>query len=199
MLVCNTFTKHCCNIVDYHALSTNHHQIAKTYDTYSEPRHYQEASQNPLCVKAMENEIQTLKDNKTWDIVSLPQGRKATGSKWVYKVKLKSNGSLERFKARLVAKGFNQKYGIDYEETFSPVIKMPIVRCILAIEASHKWAIHQLDVNKAFLRGVLHEEFYMKIPEALPNPNKQIFLLKKSLYGLKQASRQWHAKLVNEL
>ena len=73
----------------------------------------------------MNDEIQALKDNKTWKVVSLPQGKKAIRSKWVYKVKFKSDGSLKRFKARLVVKGFNQKYGIDYKQTFSPVIKMP--------------------------------------------------------------------------
>lgn len=147
----------------------------------------------------MEAEIQALKDNKTWEIVDLPKGKRAIGSKWVYKIKFKSDGSLERFKASLVAKGFNQKYSIDYEETISPVIKMPTVRCILANAASHKWTVHQLDINNAFLHGDLHEEVYMKMPEGLPNPNNQVCLLKKSLYGLKQASRQWHAKLVNEL
>lgn len=147
----------------------------------------------------MDSEIQALKANQTWEIVDLPKGKKAIGSKWVYKIKFKSDGTLERFKARLVAKGYNQKYGIDYEETFSPVIKMPTVRCMLAIAASHKWIIHQLDINNAFLHGDLYEVVYMKMPEGLPNPRNQVCLLKKSIYGLKQASRQWHAKLATEL
>lgn len=166
--VCNnTFKQHWCNMIEYHALSTQHQKIATTYNTYDEPRGYKEASQNPHWVKAMENEIQTLKTNQTWKVVDLPKGKKAIGCEWVYKIKFKSDGSLKRFKARLVAKGFNQKHGIDYEETFSSVIKMPTIRCMLVIAASHKWTIHSLDVNNAFLHGELHEEVYQKAYQIL--------------------------------
>lgn len=105
--VCNnTFKQNWCNMIEYHALITQHQEIATTYDIYDEPRDYKKASQNPHWVKAMENEIQALKTNQTWKVVNLPKGKKPIGCKWVYKIiKFKSDGSLERFKARLVAKG----------------------------------------------------------------------------------------------
>lgn len=121
--------------------------------------------------------------------------KKPIGCKWVFKVKLHADGSLERCKARLVAKGFNQKFGIDYLETFFPVVKMQIVRCIISLAASKKWHLHQLDVNNTFLHEDLYEEVYMTPPEGYYNPFNKVCRLRKSLYGLKQASRQWSAKL----
>lgn len=186
-------------MVRFKALTSEHQSISRRHSQFTEPTSYNEASKDPQWVEAMHNEIDALNRNKTWKIVTLPKGKRAIGSKWVYKVKLKSDGSLERYKARLVAKGYNQKIGIDFDETFSPVVKMTTIRCILSIAASNKWIIHQLDVNNAFLHGDLNEEVFMKMPEGIPNPNNRVCLLKKSLYGLKQASRQWHARLVQEL
>ncbi|XP_021761303.1 uncharacterized protein LOC110726145 [Chenopodium quinoa] len=164
-----------------------------------EPTTYKKDAKSPKWVEAMEKELKALKDNNTWEIVTLPHGKKAIGSKWVFRLKRNVDGSIERYKARLVAKGFTQKYGIYYLETISPVVKMSNIRCLLSIVASKNRKVYQLDVNNAFLHEDLHEEVYMKIPEGFQAAPTQVCKLKKFLYGLKQASRQWFAKLVHEL
>ncbi|XP_021743894.1 uncharacterized protein LOC110709954 [Chenopodium quinoa] len=108
-----------------------------------------------VWVEAMEKELKALSDNNTWELFDLPKGKKPIGCKWVFKVKLKANGDLERCKSRLVAKGFNQKYGVDYQETFILVVN---------IQSCYNWSIFQLEVNNAFLHGDLKEEVYMRVP-----------------------------------
>nr|GEU84938.1 ribonuclease H-like domain-containing protein [Tanacetum cinerariifolium] len=115
-------------------------------------------------VEAMNLEMEALNRNGTWVITELPVGRKPTGSKWVFKVKYKSTGEVKRFKARLVAKGFNQKEGINYEETFFPVVKIVYVRCILSIDVYHYWPLYQLDINNAFLYGLV-KDVYTSLPD----------------------------------
>ncbi|KAJ8767375.1 hypothetical protein K2173_017419 [Erythroxylum novogranatense] len=105
----------------------------------------------------MEDELTTLDHNHIWDLTALPKGKKAIGSKWVYKVKLKPDGTVDRYKARLVAKGYNQIEGVDYNECFSPVAKMVTVRIFIAITAVKGWPLHQLDINNAFFHGYINE------------------------------------------
>lgn len=158
-----------------------------------EPSSYQVARSQPQWVKAMEQELAALESNKTWELVSLPTGKRAIGNKWVYKLKLKPNGEVDRCKARLVAQGFNQKQGIDYQEVFSPVAKLVTIRLLFAIASSLSWPVHQVDVNNAFLHGFLHDEIYMKPPQGYAKAKPgQVCKLHKSLYGLKQASREWN-------
>ena len=135
---------------------------------------------------AMESELQARDENHTWDIVSCPPNVKPIGSKWVYTLKLKSDGSLDRYKAQLVGLGNKQEYGLDYEETFAPVAKMTIVRTILAIASSKSWPLHQMDVRNAFLHEDLQEEIYMKLPiDMSMTASHEVCKLRRSLYGLK--------------
>jgi hypothetical protein len=159
-----------------------------------EPHTYREACINPLWQQAMTEELQALEKTHTWDLVDLPHGKSAIGCKWVYKIKTKSDGSIERYKARLVAKGYAQEYGIDYEETFAPVARITSVRSLLAIAAVHQWPLFQMDVKNAFLNGDLTEEVYMQAPPGYSDYPDKVCLLRRALYGLKQAPRAWFAK-----
>lgn len=194
--VCNN-THHWCNLISYESFAKD--IVVCPSRNLQEPKNYKEASEDPNWMEAMNKELSVLALNNTWDIVDLPHGKKPVGCKWVFKIKLKSDGTLERYKARLVAKGYTQEYSLDYSETFSLVIKMTTIRCILAIASSHNWSVFQLDVNNAFLHGDLHEDVYMKLPDGFSAPSTKVCKLKKSIYGLKQSSRQWFTRLTTEL
>ena len=135
----------------------------------SEPTNFQEAVLSPQAEQwklAMEEEMQSLEQNGTWTLTKLPAGRKAIQNRWVFKLKLDGEGAVRRYKARLVAKGFSQRPGIDFEETFSPVVKHDSLRALLAIAAELDLHMLQLDVKTAFLNGDLEEELYMAQPTA---------------------------------
>ncbi|XP_071676883.1 uncharacterized protein [Lolium perenne] len=146
---------------------------------------------------AMELEYQALLKNDTWTLVPPKPGVNIIDCKWVFKVKKHADGSIERYKARLVAKGFKQRYGLDYEDTFSPVVKPTTIRVLLSLAVTRGWSLRQLDVQNAFLHGVLDEEVYMRQPPGFADPDRPAHLcrLVKALYGLKQAPRAWHARL----
>jgi hypothetical protein len=116
----------------------------------------------------MQTELTTLELNNTWTLCLLPAGKRAIGSRWVYKLKYHSDGIIDRFKARLVAKGYTQLDGLDYTDTFSPVAKLVTLKCLLTVTAVRHWPLHQLDVQNAFLHGDLNEEVYMQPPSGLP-------------------------------
>ena len=165
------------------------------------PSNYEEAVSSKHAekwTKAMEEEIMSLKKNKTWTLVPKPHGQKVIGCKWIYKIK---EGLTEQdpkvYKARLVAKGFTQVEGIDYTEIFSPVIKMKTIRLMMAAAVQFDWEIEQMDVKTAFLNGKLEETIYMSQPDGFKvesNKEELVCLLQRSLYGLKQSPRQWYKK-----
>ncbi|KAL0401655.1 UNVERIFIED_CONTAM: Retrovirus-related Pol polyprotein from transposon TNT 1-94 [Sesamum latifolium] len=146
---------------------------------------------------AMVEEMESLQKNHTWELVQLPEGKKAIGCKWVYKKKpAVSEKEGEKFKARLVAKGYSQQKGIDYDEIFSPVVRHTSIRAVLALVASWDLHLEQMDVKIMFLHGDLEEEIYMEQPDGFTQPGHEhlVCKLKISLYGLKQSPRQWYKR-----
>ncbi|KAK0570501.1 hypothetical protein LWI29_002208 [Acer saccharum] len=115
----------------------------------------------------MRSELQALQANGTWSLTTLPAGKSLIGCRWVYKIELRFDGSIERYKARLVARGFTQLEGIDYQDTFSPTAKIISIHCLLALAAARGWSLHQMDVNNTFLHSDLVEEIYMSPPPGL--------------------------------
>ncbi|KAE8719636.1 Mediator of RNA polymerase II transcription subunit 23 [Hibiscus syriacus] len=151
----------------------------------------EEALKDPMSKKAVEEELKALENNNTWIIVDFSKDKKPVGCKWVFTVKYKVDGSIERYKARLVAKGFTQSFGVDYHETFAPVAKLNTVRVLLSLAVNENWVLHQLDIKNAFLNGNLEEEVYMRIPPGVKSNTGKACRLLKSLYGLKQSPRAW--------
>ena len=164
-----------------------------------EPSCYKEAMSKDDKLKweqAMELEMDSIEKNHTWELVQLPKGKNALPCKWVYKLKVTSDNAKPKYKARLVAKGFKQEKGVDFDEIFSPIVKMKTLCTVLALVAKEDMDLVQLDVKTNFFHGDLHDEIYMQQPEGFVEKGKEklICKLKKSLYGLKQAPREWYTK-----
>ena len=193
------------NFLSYGKVSPLYLSFLVSIDKIKEPLTYAEAKKLLVWDDPMDAEIDALESTDTWTICTLPPDKTPIGCKWVFEVKFNADGSIERYKARLVAKGYTQQEGVDYLDTLSPVVKLTTVKLLLALSAIHGFSLHQLDISNAFLNGDLDEEIYMKLPpgyaarkgDSLP-PN-DVCKLKKSLYGLKQASRQWFLKFSSTL
>ena len=179
-------------------LFLNHVELYAESTAHGEPRSFDEALRSPDREKWMDataEEYASLKEMDVWEPVPRPEGRKVIGCKWVYKLKLKADGSIARYKARLVAKGYSQIGGIDYTDTHAPVTHLETVRLLMALAVQKDWEIRQVDVKTAYLYGELEEEIYMDAPEGYPLPDGMVYRLKKAVYGLKQAGRTWYIKL----
>ncbi|PKU86287.1 Retrovirus-related Pol polyprotein from transposon TNT 1-94 [Dendrobium catenatum] len=165
------------------------------------PNSYAQAIKHPHWRQAMSEEFHALKKQSMWTLVSVPDQTPILGCKWTFKTKLLPNGKVERYKARLVAQGYDQQYGVNYTETFSPVAKMTTIRVLLTLALNRNWEIRQLDVSNAFLHGDLAETIYMRQPPGFVDTTAPFAVCKlnKSLYGLKQAPRQWFEKLTTFL
>ncbi|KAL4354255.1 hypothetical protein GQ457_06G039790 [Hibiscus cannabinus] len=162
-----------------------------------EPTSYQEAAKFVEWKEAMQEEIRMISKNDTWKLVDKPKNKKVIGVKWVYRVKLNSDGSINKHKARFVVKGYSQEFGVDFTETFAHVARFDTIRLLIALAAHKSWEIYQLDVKSAFLNGYLQEEIFIEQPEGFVKKgcDDKVYLLKKTLYGLKQAPRAWYNRI----
>ena len=175
------------------------HQYQYCFNIDEDPKTFNDAMSSrdaAFWKEAIQDEIDSIMHNNTWKLADLPPGCKPLGSKWIFKRKMKVDGSIDKYKARLVIQGFRQKEGIDYFDTYAPVARITTIRLLLALAATHNLVIHQIDVKTAFLNGELDEEIYMKQPEGfvMSGNEHKVCKLVKSLYGLKQAPKQWHQK-----
>ncbi|GAU22710.1 hypothetical protein TSUD_138340 [Trifolium subterraneum] len=172
------------------------HNLA-IYTPSDDPKNFVEANKLEIWRKAMDQEMESIENNETWQLTTLPEGSNAIGVKWFYKTKYNEKGEVEKHKARLVAKGYSQRHGVDYNEVFAPVARWDTIRVILALAAKENWKVFQLHVKSAFLHGELTEDIYVEQALGYPkgNENNVYKLKKKTLYGLKQAPRAWYSKI----
>ena len=169
--------------------------------SFLEPTSVIEALTNSQWRDTMFSELIALIRHNIWQLIPPLNDCNIVGYKWVFRIKRHADGSVDRFKARLVAKGFNERLGLDYKETFSPVVKPVTIRTVLTLAVMQYWSLRQLDINNAFLHGHLIEKVYMKQPPSFGSPKKldHVCCLTKAIYGLKQAPRAWYSALKQAL
>jgi hypothetical protein len=164
---------------------------------FAAPVSHRDALRAPEWRAAMAEEFSALTHTRTWTLVPRPPGTNIVGSKWIFKTKHRPDGSIEKHKARLVARGFTQQQGLDYGDTFSPVVKPATIRVVLSLAVSRGWTLRQIDVSNAFLHGFLAEDVYMQQPPGFEDPRypSHVSKLQRAIYGLKQSPRAWYARL----
>ena len=181
-------------LAEAHDTSENHPAAISKY-AIKTPMSYKEAVNGPYADQwrhAVDLELQALKQNNTWTIVPTPANANVVTAKWVFQVKYLPDGTVDRFKARLVARGFSQQYGVDFTETFAPTMRIDSLRMLIALMAIEDMEVCQLDVSNAFTQAKLKEQIYMKAPDGVSVSFGECLKLLSSLYGLKQAARDWH-------
>ncbi|KAI3693103.1 hypothetical protein L6452_32933 [Arctium lappa] len=175
-------------------LQDQQHTVLSCFLSQIEPKKVFEAMKDSSWIEAMQEELLQFKLQEVWDLVDLPKGHRAIGTKWIFRNKKDERGIVIRNKARLVAQGYTQEEGIDYEEVFAPVERVEAIRLFLAYASYMKFKVYQMDVKSAFLYGKIDEEVYVCQPPGLENPSypDRVYKLKKALYGLHQAPRAWY-------
>lgn len=175
--------------------------LVSTVELPFEPPSIVVALQSPQWKNAMQSEYQAPVDNGAWTLVPYTPDMKVISNKWIFKVKTNADGSLDKLKARLVARGFEQFAGVDYLETFSPVIKSSTIRFVFFLAATRHWYIQQLDINNVFLNGLLEDKIFITQPQGFEDATcpDHVCRLKKSFYGLKQALHAWYDTLKSSL
>jgi len=176
--------------------------FSDTFIGGKDPKSLKEAKRSsdwPEWEKAIKTELDTLRQMGTWELMEAPKNRKPVTNKWVFVRKYNKEGELLKYKARLVARGFSQVPGMDYNETFAPVVRLETIRAILALAVEEDWEIQQMDVKGAYLNGDLKEEIYMNQPEGFHDETTRLCRLIKTIYGLKQSGREWNHKLNKRL
>jgi hypothetical protein len=177
-------------------------EVGVCYNIEKEPSNIEEAMKSrdaTFWKEAINDEMKSIMINNTWFLVDLPSGFKLIGCKWIFKKKMKSDGSIDTYKARLVAKGFRQSKGINYFDTYALVVRISSIRTLISLASINNLEIHQMDVKTAFLNGYLDEEVYIEQSEGfvIPRQENKVCKLVRSLYGLKQVPKQWHGRFDN--
>ena len=191
------FTQHpISHFISYDRLSPSFSAFALLVASESIPRSHVEAAQVHEWKAAMDHEVEALVSQRTWTLVPRPADANIVACKWVFTIKYHPDGTIARHKARMVARGFTQAYGIDYTETFSPVVRLNFVRVLLSLVVNEAWSLHQVDVSNAFLYGDLEEQVFMEQPlgYVAQGESSKVCFLQKSIYGLKKSPRAWFVK-----
>lgn len=187
------------NEIDYDYIIDSRDKLLSEDNSIITPQNYNEASKSKELKEATIKEYKSLIKNNTWNLTTFPENKKSIGCKWVYKAKQNEKGEIITYKARLVAKGYTQKEGIDFNETFAPVIKFTTIRTMLAVTTLKNYKVHQMDISNAYLHVKVEEELYINQPDGFKVTNKYgeelVCKLNKSIYGLKQAGRNWNKLL----